>query len=275
MGMKTLKEQILASTTLDADNERIPKEILFSFYETMPSEQVMRQEHDMSKKPVAKIYNKQFRKLENGEYAIIGDVDIFDEEAYEKYKGYSISYTTERYSVFPDKQPEIEVLFNPKYFDHTTVKEIIYVSTDKLSIDVRILKHKGLETAAIIILKFIGFAYAAGFFGKAGADFYDKIKKKLKKVSDQRKAENKDETKLHFQYKYKFKSDEYDVLIELTVDQLILSEEYNISLDSAHTFIKKAVGSSEILSVTIGMTNVEPYWEILHFQDKDGKYINL
>ena len=270
-----LKKQILASTEIDRDNEKLSKEQLYSIYESTPDESLMGQEHDLSKKPIAKLYNKQFVQCDNGEYAIVADIEVYDEEAFKEYKGFSASYTTKRYTMFPNKTPEIEILFNPKYFDFDEIKKIVEDSTEKFSIDSKILKQKGLDTVAVLIIKFVTASYATGFFGKMGADHYDKIKKKLKLIAKNRKIKNQGETKLHFVYRYKSVNAEYDVLIELTPDLFDVIESKNILLDSAYLYIDKVVGNSNIKKVNIRMINKYPYWEILNFQDNSGNYIKI
>lgn len=273
--MRTIKNQILTSTKIDSDNERISTDKLFNIYLQIQNDSFLTQDHDLSKRPIAKLYNKQFIEIDDDEFAIVADIDIFDEEAFKNYRGFSISYISETFKLFPDKKAEIDIIFNPKYFDYKQIQEIVNLSTDHFVISGNILKQKGIESTAILILKFISASYVAGFFGKAGSNLYDKIKEKIRLISKKTESTDRGKPKLHFIFDYKSENVEYNVLIELTPDQFDVIENKEIPLSSAYSFIEKKVGNSHIRKVAIKMINTSPYWSIIFFEDSEGKIIGF
>lgn len=52
-------------------------------------------EHDSSKAPSGKIIKTEIIKKPNGEYALYGEVEMYDKRGLDK-KGFSISYTTKK-----------------------------------------------------------------------------------------------------------------------------------------------------------------------------------
>ena len=45
--------------------------------------------------------------------------------------------------------------------------------------------------------------------------------------------------------------------------------------DSLFEYLDGVLGDSNVLRVVVELINVEPYWQIIHFVDSDGKQIDL
>lgn len=270
-----LIHQLIASTQLDRDNEKLTYDQLKNLYHQMPDSMPMGQKHDASLPPIARQYNKSFEKTESGEYAIFVDIDVYDKQALEKYGGFSITYSTEKLTRFADLDPSLEIRYNPKYFSSDIANEMIEVSTEIFPINVIKIRQKAVETLPILFLNFPVAAYAAGFFGKAGADTYDYIKKKVIDLSAKCKQDTGKDTGIQIMFPYKDDKYDYRVLIHLSPEQLEIFELDDVNPESLHEFLVEVIGESMVKSVAIEMTSSPPYWKVLHIVDSDNKVISI
>lgn len=273
--MKTIKKQIIASTNSDLHGDKLSKEELHYLYLQIHEHQMVNQSHDLSKKPVGKMYNKQFIQLGNGEYAIAVDIDVYDEEIVSKMGGVSISYTKNTITQNPYKNPDIEILINPLLINIEQLKDIVQLSTDEIQIDAVELRQKGLEGFPIVILKFVAYSVAAGFFGTIGSGILDKLRSKLKELSTLHKKNKNQDIKYHFEFTANKDSHPFKVLIEMSAEDISLIENKTVSLDSAMEYISKVAGKSKIQKIVMRAKESEPFWETLFFVDSKGQVINL
>jgi len=153
--MKTIRSQTIASTGLDSHGESIPREELERLFEQMPDPWLLFDNHDPSKCPIARAYNKNLVQLGNGNWGICADVDIFDESKLSEYGGFSISFSSRAFSVKPDRSPEIVVGFNPLLIDENEIAQLCRTSTEYLQIDGKEIKLKAHQGPAIIFLEFV------------------------------------------------------------------------------------------------------------------------
>ena len=113
---RTIRGQSIASTHADALGDRITPEILRELFSQLPDESVQTTNHDLSKPPICRGYNKRLERLPDGELALKLDIEVFDEKAFESMGGFSIAFThlTVRRG---EGEPAIRVLLNPTQFD--------------------------------------------------------------------------------------------------------------------------------------------------------------
>src|SRR4051794_40437768 len=102
--MKILRNQILATTTVDIHGDRIPKEALQTMVHKMWSESFLYQDHDPSKPVVGRVFNYRLGELENGELCIRVDIEVIDENRFAEYGGLSIAFKHTRLSVNPARR---------------------------------------------------------------------------------------------------------------------------------------------------------------------------
>lgn len=261
--MKKLENQIIASTHIDSSGDRITKEDLKNLYAQIPDEYNLNQEHDLSRPLVAKGYNKKFAKLPDGEYAITMDIDVFDEGIFKKMGGISIAFIRKRIIANSDKEVDIEIAYNKSLFDENDIKDLIDLSAPDVRIDGLELVQKALSPVAILIILFVGSAaseFFKGFFGKAGADFYDKLKNKLRAISKKQKENNN----VVFQGKIDIEVNDkkIELIIPFTSDQLDIVDKHGINLDDIIEELKGKIELYKKKRVTVVVINKPPYWEI-------------
>ena len=111
--MKTIKGQLVASTTLDLRGDKITREELKALFNQMPPEQILNLDHDLSKPIIGRMYNKQLVEIENGEFAIKVDIDVYNEEELDKRGAISIAFSRRRYTMNPSRKGDVSIVFNP------------------------------------------------------------------------------------------------------------------------------------------------------------------
>lgn len=273
--MKIIKGQIVASTSIDAHGDKLTKEQLFFLFMQIPQEFILNQQHDLSKPPIGRIYNKRFVEISDREFAIKVDVDVFDEELFEEMRSFSISYTGERLTLNPSSRADIEILFNPLIFSREDMLSLIKISDETIQIDAIELKQKALEPITVLILKFVLISAAIGFFGKLGSDVYDVLKAKLRQLANRRKVKRKPEIILQLLFTIKLVERSVDVIIELLMEDLDIIKQRDLSIESALEYVTTATGHTEIQRVALRVQRSEPYWSLVYFVDLKGTVMNL
>src|SRR6266851_742908 len=163
---RIIKGQVIASTSVDAHGEALPEEAIRTFFEQLKDPSVSFRNHQTSQAPVCRGFNKRLERLPDSSLAIVIDLEVLDEEAFNAVGGFSIAYTnrTVRFGV----NPSVRVLINPRQFDFDQVaQDIGRLLPQGESIDVteRIEKAAIIEVA-IIIVAFIASTVAKGFLSK-------------------------------------------------------------------------------------------------------------
>jgi hypothetical protein len=188
--MIKIKQQPIVTSSTDLHGDKIPLDVLKQFFEQLPDPWVLNNNHDLSKPPIGIGYNKQFGQTEDGVWAILIDVDVWDEEEFNKMGGFSISYLRNKITMNPNREGDIEIIFNPMILDKNEINELIQLSTDNVQIDAREVIQKALEIPFVLILKFSAVAFFAAFFGKMGSDTWDLLKNKITVLAS-KKSSNK------------------------------------------------------------------------------------
>lgn len=271
--MKILKGQIIASTHKDAQGDKIPKFQLLNIFEQMSDVMMLSQYHDLGKPPIGKMYNKRFVETPDGEFAIKVDIEIYDEEVFSKMGGISISVVTECYTINPTGKPAIEILFNPLIFDKEDIIPIVKLTSDTIQIDAHELKQKGLENLPILILKFAAISTVAGFFGKLGADIYDKIKNKIRFIRNKKDAQHKHDLRIQLLIRADLFENPVDIILDLMPEDLEIVMNSDASLESAINYITRTTKTDDIQLIALRFNKNEPYWSIIYFIDLQGEIV--
>jgi hypothetical protein len=267
--MRTIRGQILASTNLDLHGEKLTEDQLRKLFEQTPLESILNKDHDMSKSAVGRMYNKQFVKLDSGEFAIAVDIDILDEAAYATGGGFSISYIRNHYSINPNRKAEIEILFNPRIFKLEEFKPLINLSTDELQIDAAELVQKGLETITLLILGFIGVQVASGFFKQLGSDAYKNLKSWLKNFVAKKK-EFGQEVVFQVQFTTNLNDAPVLIIIQFSAENFPILDTEGVSVEEAISNLSSLIENKQIQRATFDIIESPPFWRITSFTDSRG-----
>lgn len=268
--MYTIHGQIITTTNTDLHGERLTKEELYHLFEQMADPYIMNQEHDTAKPPICKGYNKKFYQLADGEWAISMDIDVFDEEQFKRYKGFSITFSNGRYTVNQDNKPDIEIRFNPRIFDRDDILKMAELSTEAVQIDVVELKQKGWEVPAIIFLSFATGAIASGFFSKFGGDIYDVVKKQIIQVAGRLKKDKNVEPIFNITFYSEYQNNPLKVIISAKLEDFPLLEEKNNLVQSLLNYITKVIGALHIHTIALEVCDNDPKWKIIYYIDMNG-----
>jgi len=218
------------------------------------------------------MFNKQFVKLPDGEFALKVDIEIYDEEAFSGMGGFSFSAVTEQqYIQHPSKEPSIEILFNPETIDKVEILKLLELSTGDLNIGARELQQKALENIPILILRFAA-EYA---LNKTADKAFNLIKPKILELGRKIEGKIKDVFKYQVLFKEKFGNNEILIVLDLTVKNLDLLNKRSIPLTTAVDFIKNNIDSSKIKRVALRFLDKEPYWDIIYLLDLNNSTIKF
>ncbi len=263
--MKKLEDQLIASTHVDRTGDQISKEDLEYFFKQIPDEWEFNQEHDFSKPKVAKGRNKKFTKLPDGHYEITMDIEVYDEDAFDKMGGISISFTKSRITSNMHKRGDIEVIFNSAIFDKEDIGHLVNLSNKEVQIDGRELVQKAFEPLGILIIVFVGSAGASffkGFFGKAGSDLYDSMKKKIREISKKQKKEKNTEIQIQGKIDLNINNKIVELIIPFKSDQLDIVDKHGIPLDEIKKDIENRIESYKSNRIIVEIIDKPPYWHI-------------
>jgi hypothetical protein len=183
---RIIKGQIIASTELDSHGERLTRDQLEDFLQQFPDPHIINDSHDLSRPPIAIGYNKRIDNISNGIAVLKIDIEVINEDTFQKHGGFSISYSRNTIRVGVG-DPIFNILINPRQFDfESTARGAIPLVRLGTTIDIieRIEKAELLQDA-IIIISLLGMYSAAqvvrGFFNAAGADIFRYFKKLIRR----------------------------------------------------------------------------------------------
>lgn len=273
--MKKLQDHVLYSTNVDKHGDKLSQTDLRTLFDQTPDPYVLNQAHDASLEPVGKAFNIRFKALDDGEFAIIADVEIYKESLWEGECGFSFSYKGRLYTVNNKRNAEIEVLFNPRYFDTNDVVPVVELSNDSYQIDAQELIQKGWEVVPILIVTFVSREIASAFFGQAVADLYGKLKEVLLTSMTECKERTQSEPKFQLRFPGELRSNIFDIVLDMRAEDLEYQQSSPWQVDDMMKFIESKVGDSEIQKVVIRPIKEKPYWRIDHFINSEGKVVSI
>lgn len=273
--MRTIKGQTIASTTLDLHGDKITREELQSLFNQMPAEQLINLDHDLSKPIAGRMYNKQFVEIEDGEYSIKVDVDVYNEEEFAKRGGFSVAFFRRYFTVNPDRAGDIKILFNPLVVNSEDVTPLVEISNESVQIDAQELVQKGLEVNTIVVILFISSSIASEFFKKAGADAYEQLKSKLRTLAQSYRDTGKAEVRFHFQFTANLGTNNVEVVVESDTDNLSIISRQSLLIEPLLQQISVYTGSEDIRRISVHVSKDVPYLEVSHIVDGKGKPVKL
>lgn len=268
--MRTIYGQVIATTGRDNHGHAIPVERLRELFDQIPDPWLMCDSHDPAKPPVARSYNKQLVQIENGNWAICSDVDIFDEEYCQRFGGFSISFGTSRFTVNPDRDAEIEVTINPLLIGLEEFYEIARRSSDELQIDVKDIYQKSFDVPALIFLSFATGAIAGGFFQEVGSDLYRMLKEKIKEKGRALFDEHGLDLKCNLTFHVQHRGNDVSILVAVRSVELDLLAERGITPDAIIEHINRIAGDKDLQKVVVRVTETDPVMFIEYYTDAAG-----
>jgi len=271
--MKLLRNQVLATTNTDFHGDRIPPERLREIFEQLPDPWLLANGHDLSLPPMARAVGKRFVQLDDGEWSIQADVEVFDEAAFAGKRGYSIAYLRNTLSVNPDRRGDVEIIFNPGVFPESDIGDLVSLSTPDIQIDARELIQKGLEATVVLLLQFGAAAFVTGFLAKAGSDTWDALRERLKVQAAARMAASGEAVVTHLQFVVDGPNSQVEVLVEVPVSDYPLLEDDLPLVESALLQVQTFAAESEIRMVALRFSRDPSRWELCYFVRQDGEVV--
>jgi len=230
--------------------------------------------------PLAKAYNKEFVQLGTGEWAIRADVDIFDEEMLTQnggaFGGVSISYSTSTVTAYPGTPAHVTVGANPRLFDLDDLEELVDESTDDVIINVRDIRQKAAENLPLIIfITFVSGAFFSGFFGEAGKNAYDALKKKIKTLFKTKKEEHERDLICHMTFSIQLNGGRTEVLVEASADDIDYLQQQGLDERYVLDQINKSVGDQRVRKIVLKASRNGPLVTMNYFIDSSENYHKL
>jgi hypothetical protein len=273
--MITIPEQHLLSTKLDAHGERLSKEELYSLYKGLPAELSINDEHDLSRPPVAVARNFQFVSLDEHDWAISAEVSVEDENTLKNRGGFSFSWLAASYTAYPDRQADIEILFNPRIFDAEFCIGFASKSDDTTNIVARELKQKGLDPDAILIIQFATTAAVSGFLGKPASDLYDRLMRWLKDGIEQHKNDKQQNVKLHLLVPGHLNPLKATILLEIPSEHIENMRVGSLSYQDAVEIAKAVPYAKDVKKIVISTSGSPPVWQLQSYQKSTGLIVKI
>ena len=273
--MPLLLRQPIVSTALDAHGERLSKEELRSLFDALPWELVVNDNHDMSLPSTAVARNLEFVALDSGEWAIVADITVDDEELLAKRGGFSMAWLAAAYTVFPNRDPDIQVLFNPRVFKTAFALSLATTSDENVNIVACELKQKGLIATAILVVQFLGGAALAGFIGKVGSDVYDKLLLRLRNAANGLHEPQDTEVVIHFLVPRHLNPYDADILVELPAKQLEHLRVGALSFQDAVESASLVPYTEQAKKIVIKAVGDPPKWQLASYEKASGLQIRI
>jgi len=269
-----LKRQILATTSVDMHGEKLSKDELVEMCNHFSPKMVINNEHDLSLPPMAIATNLSIVEADDGEWAMVGDVVVNDLETFKNKGGFSMSWLGDIYTTKRNVPADIEIYFNPRCFPENEVLLLIQASDDLVTINARQLKQKALEPVLILIIKFVSASALAGFFGKAGADAYDSLKKKISTLISSKEKEGKS-VSLQIHIPNNINPLEAEIILEIPDNLIEYARAGSLDFESAIACVKKLPYSTSLQKVVITSYKKPPVWQVKYYIKGDGSIINI
>lgn len=270
--MKTIRDQIIAGTALDSHGERLPFEALQSLFDQLPDPHFMGEAHDLAKTVVARAYNKRLVPIDEEEYAIMVDIDVYNEKVFERNKGFSISYTTPiKHVKDPSKPRDAEILINARNFDPVPFRALF--EDDELDTNIAIadFKQKAAESIPIIIIMWIGQAVLSG----AAWDVLKKIARKTASIAIGEDKTRNQASKIQILFKMRIDGKNVDGIFSIESDRAHMLEDEEIPLDKVRSFAREKAKGSEISKIAVTIGDSKGELQLLYIVDSERNTITL
>lgn len=273
--MPTLLNQPIISTSLDAHGERLTLEELRELFDGLPNELVINDSHDLSLPSAAVARNIHLSQLESGDWAIVADIEVADETLFEKRGGFSMAWLAASYTYAPDREPDIQVLFNPRIFKAELGVEVASITDTTSNIVGRELKQKGLEPTAILIVQFISASILAGFIGKLGSDLYDILLAKLSRARDYLINPSTEIVLVQFLVPRHLNPFSADIIVEIPDHQIEHLRVGSLSFQDAIASAKLVPRADQAKKIVIRAVGDPPKWQLASYEKSSGLHIQI
>lgn len=175
--MKVLSDQYLASSHVDKQGEVFPINVLASMVDQANGSYIpFGVEHDPRIRPLGRIRKTRLVPTSDGECAVVGDIEIFDDESLP-------ALDATRKMPLPSLD-EARIGYDRSYRDRKN-KQIIDEISRALGRKAEEAFKKSLDPVTLleILGAFVIGNFAGGFLQKMGADAWDKLKLGLKRLA--------------------------------------------------------------------------------------------
>jgi hypothetical protein len=182
-------EGVFATSHVDRHHEKITVEALRSFAAMTNSTYIpVLIEHDPRVPPQGRVISAELRQLEDGEYAVVGISEIFEEGDVIPFKNDGREIPICEFS-----ENRIHIMYDRSYINREDIKEIENLK-NLLNAEAEEEGKKALEPISVLGLgaAFILGGISSGFLNKVGEDGYELLKNKIKNLLN-RKRLNKQE----------------------------------------------------------------------------------
>lgn len=273
--MKIIFEQVMTTTNLDSQGDKLTRDELQQIFDTMPAEVLIGIEHDASLPPMGRGFNKKMKQLDSGEWAIVMDVEVWDEQLLKGFGGFSVGFNRGRIcTAYPGRPADLEIRLNPLHYPEEVFQDIVMMSTDSLNINTVEVKQRAEDPMAIAVLKFVSAAVAAGFFGQIGSEAFNLLRKTLADLPFRTKSGKRGA--VHILTPFEKWDRTYQVVLVIDANSREDCDEQFVNLRTARQFIDEKIGdSSGIAKIIIKAMQEPPYWAVLSFVDTDGRVVEF
>jgi hypothetical protein len=274
---KIYRNQVMMSTSLDQHGERFTEEELRACFEQMVPEELMTAHHDPSLPLFAKSLNKRLEQHKDGEWAILADIEVYDEERLKEFGGYSVTVKCGGRR-FVEKDPAIEIMFNPRIVDTESMLSLCaYFATEDIPIDAIYLKQKSAELPLMIGVgfTFVAGSIAVGFLREIGKDIYAQLKKRLANAC--REAEKKDgqgricECRITFHIERD--KGHIDIYTSVTADDLDWMVDHGLSVEEIERQIGELARIEDVKKATLKLDRGRAVWEVVMVIMQDDQVV--
>lgn len=184
-------------------------------------------------------------------------------------------------------KPDISIYYYPYYIRQKTndfnIKDsnyLVELSNQDIKIDVYEAYSRPLSDwpeIVDIVLTFISLRILEGFFTDIGSDIYAKLKTKLKEIAPIWKDGKGKEVKtgIHICYTQLIENREVDIKVAIKIDDLDKLNKEPFTFQTINKFINDIFYDIDFKEVLVAKMNEYPYWKIVSYLDKNGKYYRI
>ena len=178
----------MATTHVDLHNERMSVEALNDFVDLVNHQYTpIGIEHDPRIPPIGRVISAQIEKLPDGEFAVDGIAEMFEE-------GQEIEFKNDGREIPADITSESITISPDRSYLEPDDKKLLLEVKDLVNGEIKPALKKSVEPISVLIIaaSFIAGGIAQGFFGKIGEDVWDKLKSKINELVNSKPRIEKD-----------------------------------------------------------------------------------
>ncbi|MGC2422853.1 MAG: hypothetical protein WA666_00670 [Nitrospirota bacterium] len=183
------EKMILSNTRIDRHKERMSLAALESIANDINKKYIpITVEHDPRIPPIGRIFSAKVKKLEDGEFALEGEAELFEES-----DEIPPINSFRELSLWTCKENKLKIIYDRSFRDVESQKLINEIGAIFGSAPEQEVK-KAVEPLSTLIIggSFILGSLAAGFFNKIGADIFNIMKQKLKELLRNKKSDSEE-----------------------------------------------------------------------------------